>query len=110
MKTGEPDRTTWHARSCPRRKQIIGPHSKFVADKVQHSFELVQRNDRLHLVHADGADRTLCGEPAAGEMIPFLAMTTRTNPKIRQSPRLATFMPSGAMVLFVSIAFCTIRR
>jgi hypothetical protein len=68
----EPDHMTWHALYCPRRAQIIGPHAKFSADRVQHIFELVRRNNRLHLVRADGAERTLCGEPAAGEITPYL--------------------------------------
>jgi hypothetical protein len=67
----EPDRMTWPALYCPRRNQIVGPHSKFVARHLQQTFQLVQRNDWFHLVRADGADRTLCGEPAAGEMTPF---------------------------------------
>jgi hypothetical protein len=63
---------TWLSLYCPRRKQIIGPHSKFIAERVQHTFELIRRNDRLHLVRADGADQTLCGESAAGEITSFL--------------------------------------
>jgi hypothetical protein len=68
----EPDGMTWPALYCPRRKQIIGPHSKFTADKVQRTFELVRQNDRLHLVRADAIRRTLCGQPASREVIPFL--------------------------------------
>ena len=82
----EPDRMTWRALYCPRRKQIIGPHSKFAADKVQHSFELVRRKDRLHLVHADGADRTLCGVPAAGETIAFFNYDYPNKPEDPSEP------------------------
>lgn len=67
-----PHGMTWPALYCPRRNQIVGPHRKFAFDTVQHNFELIQRNDRFHLVHADGADRTLCGELAVGKIIPFL--------------------------------------
>jgi hypothetical protein len=68
----EPDHMTWPALYCRRRKQIVGPHSKFVAAAVQHRFELIRRDDRLHLVSADGATQTLCGEPADGKVMPFL--------------------------------------
>jgi hypothetical protein len=68
----EPDRMTWAALYCPRRNQIVGPHSKFDARHLQQTFKLVQLNDRFHLVGADGDNRTLCGEPAAGETTPFL--------------------------------------
>jgi len=81
------------------------------ADRMQHSFELVRRNDRLHLVRAgDAADRTLCGEPAAGEMIPFFGYDYPNKLEDPSEPRRATSMPSGAMVLFVGNAFCTIMR
>jgi len=69
----EPDDLTWPALFCPRRNQIIGPHSAFAADRVQRAFDLVRRDAQLHLVRADGAARrlTLCGEPAVGEVMPF---------------------------------------
>lgn len=57
------------------------------ADRMQHSFELVRRNDRLHLVRAgDAADRTLCGEPAAGEMIPFFGYDYPNKPEDPSEP------------------------
>lgn len=92
----EPNNRTWPALYCARRKQVIGPMSGYAADRVQRKFNLVGRDDQLHLVHAfepaglpprrklwfgrrreaqAGVDRrawTLCGEPAAGEIIPFL--------------------------------------
>jgi hypothetical protein len=68
----EPHGMTWPALYCPRQNQLVGPYSKFFANTLQQTFKLVRRNDQLHLVHADGADRTLCGEPAAGDEIPFL--------------------------------------
>jgi hypothetical protein len=67
----EPDHITWPALYCPRRNEIVGPRSKYFADTLQQTFNLVRRNGRLHLVRADGGDRTLCGEPAAGEIAPF---------------------------------------
>src|SRR5262245_18678296 len=92
----EPDRRPWPALYCARRNQVIGPFSAFAADRVQRNFNLVRRHDQLHLVHAKApadapptrklwfgprrkaeaeVDRrawTLCGEPAAGEVIAFL--------------------------------------
>ena len=68
----EPDQRTWSALYCPRRNEIVGPRSKFFAYTLQQTFNLVRQNGRLHLVRADGDDRTLCGEPAAGEITPFL--------------------------------------
>ena len=68
----EPDRMTWPALYCPQRKQIIGPLSKFTADKLQRTFELVRQNDHFHLVHAEATRRTLCRQPVSGEAIPFL--------------------------------------
>lgn len=70
----EPNRMTWPALYCPRRNQIVGPHSKFVVRHLQQTFKLVRRSDGLHLVRADEADRTLCGEPAAGEVTPYLGL------------------------------------
>jgi hypothetical protein len=75
----EPDSMTWPALYCPRQNRIVGPHSKFFADTLQQTFNLVLRESRLHLVHAKSAEpdadhraQTLCGEPAAGEITPFL--------------------------------------
>jgi hypothetical protein len=68
----EPNRMTWPALYCPRQNQIVGQHSEFFTHSLQQTFKLVQLNDRLHLVRARGADRTLCGEPAVGEVMPFL--------------------------------------
>jgi hypothetical protein len=107
----------WPALYCPRQNRIVGPHSKFFADTLQQTFNLVLRDNRLHLVHASSAEpdadrraQTLCGESAAGEITSFLRVYTRANPKIRPSLRLATFMANGAMVLFVGGAFYTLGR
>src|SRR5262245_64428743 len=37
----EPDRMTWPALFCPRRNQIVGPHSEFDARHLQQTFKLL---------------------------------------------------------------------
>jgi hypothetical protein len=94
----EPDGMTWPALYCSRQNRIVGPHSKFFADTLQQTFELIVRDNRLHLVRAGGkewqqrnhgvepASQTLCGEPAAGERIPFLRVDYPGKPEDPSEP------------------------
>jgi hypothetical protein len=94
----EPDGMTWPALYCPRQNRIVGPHSKFFADTLQQTFNLLLRDNRLHLVRAAGKERlqrdrgadpqsqTLCGEPAAGEIIPFLLVDYPGKPEDPSEP------------------------
>jgi hypothetical protein len=90
----QPDRDSWIALYCPRRNQVIGPHSRFLAHRVQQNFELVGQNGSLHLVpdrlltktlsgDPDGMAKTLCGEAVIGEILAFHRCEYPGNP---QSP------------------------
>jgi hypothetical protein len=118
----EPDSMRWPALYCPRQNRIVGPHSKFFADTLQQTFNLILRDNRLHLVHTSGKGQPRRNHAAEPERrhcavsrrrvrsLRFFGSTTRASPKIRPSLRLATFMANGAMVLFVGAAFYTVRR
>jgi hypothetical protein len=98
----EPDGMTWPALYCSRQNRIVGPHSKFFADTLQQTFNLILRDNRLHLVHASGEEwprrdrgaesdghsraQTLCGEPAAGEITPFLRVYYPGKPEDPSEP------------------------
>jgi hypothetical protein len=89
----EPDNMRWPALYCPRRNQIVGPHSQFVAARVQQAFNLVRQDATLHLVPVDGAEQALCGAPAAGEVVPFFRyaaivyQTMGTSEESKPAPR-----------------------
>lgn len=89
----EPDGMGWPALYCPRQNRIVGPHSKFFADTLQQTFNLVLRDNRLHLVHASSAEpdadrraQTLCGESAAGEITSFLRVYYPGKPEDSSEP------------------------
>jgi hypothetical protein len=90
----EPDRMTWPALYCRRQNRVVGPRSKFFAETLQHTFNLVLRDNLLHLGDPrqlePGADRraqTLCGESATGEITPFLRLHYPGKPEDPSEPR-----------------------
>jgi len=92
----EPDGMTWPALYCPRQNRIVGPHSKFFADTLQQTFNLILRDAQLHLVRGGGKEwlrrnrgagsQTLCGEPGVGEITPFLRVDYPGKPEDPSEP------------------------